>query len=56
MYTTTDEHGIINNFASEPKMYLAEAPSKQQKRGYIVQGVIAAFLIAASILTAVVVS
>jgi hypothetical protein len=56
MYTTTDENGILNNFACEPKMYLAESPSKQQKWGYIFKGVIATFIIAASIVTAVVVS
>jgi hypothetical protein len=56
MFTTTDENGILNNFASEPKMYFAESPSKQQQRNYIFQGVIATLVIAASIVTAFVVS
>jgi hypothetical protein len=56
MYTTTDENGILNNFASEPKMYLAESPTEQQQRRYIFQGVIGILIIAASMLTAFVVS
>lgn len=55
MYTTSDEHGILNNFAKEPKMYLAEAPNAAQKRRYVVQGVAAVLLIAGiGVITAVV--
>jgi hypothetical protein len=56
MYTTTDENGILNNFACEPKMYLAESPSKKQKRNYVFQIVIGTLIIAGSILTAFVAS
>lgn len=56
MTTITDEHGIMNNFASEPKMYYAEAPSSQEQRRYVFWGAIALVVIAASAITAVVVS
>ncbi len=45
MYTTTDEHGILNNFAKEPKPYLAEQPSVVQQRRYWLQGGAAMLLI-----------
>ncbi|NJL52830.1 MAG: ssl1498 family light-harvesting-like protein [Hydrococcus sp. SU_1_0] len=38
MTTTTDESGIMNNFAQEPKMYYAEAPTSQEKASYILWG------------------
>ncbi len=56
MTTTTDEQGIINNFAKEPTMYYAQAPSPQAQRRYIFLGAIGAMVIAASVLAAVVVS
>lgn len=45
MFTTSDEKGILNNFAKEPKMYLAEEPNPAQKRRYVFQGIAALFLI-----------
>lgn len=56
MTTVTDENGIMNNFASEPQMYYAEAPTSQDKRGYAFWGAIAAAVIVASVSTAIVVS
>lgn len=56
MYTTSDERGILNNYAKEPTMYLAEYPSQAQQRGYLVQGVIGLLVIALTVFTAVVVS
>ena len=56
MTTISDEHGIINNFAKEPAMYYAEAPSSQEKRSYLVWGAIAFVVIVGSIFTATVVS
>lgn len=56
MTITTDENGIMNNFPKEPKMYYAEAPSSQEQRTYIIWGAIASIVVAASVLTAVVVS
>ena len=30
MYTTTDERGVMNNYATEPEIYYAVAPSAEQ--------------------------
>jgi hypothetical protein len=56
MTTITDEQGIINNFAKEPQIYYADAPSSQEKRNYILWGAIALVVVAVSVFTAVVVS
>ena len=40
-----EEGGRLNNFAIEPKIYKAEAPSEAQQRNYIVLGVVATALI-----------
>lgn len=45
MYTTQDENGILNNYASEPQMYFAEFPSVEQQRQYMIQGGIAIILV-----------
>ncbi|MBD1823032.1 ssl1498 family light-harvesting-like protein, partial [Cyanobacteria bacterium FACHB-DQ100] len=34
MYTTRNEDGILNNYASEPTMYFAEFPSSEQQQRY----------------------
>ncbi|MCL1473718.1 photosystem II assembly protein Psb34 [Argonema antarcticum] len=52
----TEERGILNNFAKEPKMYFAEYPTQQQQRSYLFQGVAALALLAAVVLTAFAVS
>jgi hypothetical protein len=56
MTTISDEYGIINNFAQEPAMYYAEAPSTQEQRKYLVWGAIALVVVAASVFTATFVS
>lgn len=56
MTTISDENGIINNFAKEPAMYYAEAPSSQDKRNYVIWGIVALFVVVGSVLTAAVVS
>ena len=56
MYTTTDEQGIMNNFANEPEMYYADSPSTEQKRNYFLQGGVALLLVASVVFTALVVS
>lgn len=38
----TDEQGLSNNFATEPKVYLAEPPTKEEKVRYAFQALIAA--------------
>ncbi len=56
MATVTDEQGLINNFPSEPTMYFAEAPSNEEKRSYMILGVMALVLVALSIFIATAVS
>jgi hypothetical protein len=56
MYTTTDERGILNNFATEPKMYYSEYPSAKQQRRYAFQGAVATLFLTALVLVSVVVS
>jgi len=56
MYTTTDEKGILNNYATEPKISYAEYPSLEQQRSYAIQGAAAALFIALTLLTAFAVS
>jgi len=56
MTTISDENGIINNFAKEPKMYYAEAPDSQQQRTYLIWGTVASVVVATSIFTAAFVS
>lgn len=56
MYTTVNEDGILNNYATEPQMYYAEYPSPEQQRRYAQLGGLAILLIGAIIATAVSVS
>lgn len=56
MTTISDENGIINNFAKEPAMYYAEAPSVQDKKSYVIWGAIALCVVIASVSTAAFVS
>lgn len=45
MYTTTNENGILNNYAPETKFYYAESPSKEQQSKYAFQGALAVLFI-----------
>ena len=56
MYTTTDERGIQNNFASEPKLYYAEYPSTEQQNQYKLLGAVAMLLISTVVAIAFTVS
>lgn len=56
MTTISDENGIINNFAKEPAMYYAKAPSNKEQKGYMLWGAIASVVIAGSVFTAIFVS
>ncbi|MBD2138300.1 ssl1498 family light-harvesting-like protein [Anabaena sp. FACHB-1237] len=49
---TTEEGGLLNNFAKEPKVYQAEPPTGNQKRNYIILGVAAVALIGGVIFVA----
>ena len=42
---TTEDGGRLNNFAAEPKMYRAEAPTSKDKRNYLVLGISAVILL-----------
>lgn len=55
MYTTNEE-GILNNYASEPPIYFAEYPSPEQQQRYALQGAIAFLLVTFTVLTALAVS
>ncbi|HEY9828571.1 MAG TPA: ssl1498 family light-harvesting-like protein [Stenomitos sp.] len=55
MYTV-NESGVMNNYAVEPAMYLAEYPSPEQQRNYMLQGAVAVLLVASTVLTALAVS
>ena len=50
---TQDEEGKLNNFAREPKMYQAEAPSQEEKRNYIIFGILALLLVSGVMAVAV---
>lgn len=56
MYTTINEEGILNNYATEPEMYYAAYPSTEEQRSYAFQGAVAALFITAIILVALGVS
>ncbi|MBD2196796.1 MULTISPECIES: photosystem II assembly protein Psb34 [Calothrix] len=52
MYTTTNEEGILNNYATEPEIYYAAYPSDEQQSRYAFQGAVATLLVTALILFA----
>ena len=56
MYTTVDETGRLNNYATEPPVYLSAYPSLEQRKAYLVQGGFAAALVTALMFLAVLVS
>jgi hypothetical protein len=49
---TTEEGGLLNNFAREPKIYAAEPPNPGQKRTYIFLGIAATVLVGGLIFVA----
>ena len=55
MYTT-NEKGLLNNYATEPTIYFAEFPSPEQQQHYAFQGAIATLLVALSLFIALSVS
>jgi hypothetical protein len=52
MYTTVNEDGVLNNYATEPQMYYAEYPAIWEQRRYIIQGAFATLLVATFVLVA----
>ena len=53
---TNEEGGRLNNFAEEPKVYIADEPTKTQKRNYLLLGVSALLLVGGLLFVAVSVS
>ncbi|UKO98138.1 photosystem II assembly protein Psb34 [Nostoc sp. UHCC 0870] len=49
---TSEEGGLLNNFAKEPKVYQAEPPTATQKRNYIILGAAASILVGGLIFVA----
>ena len=47
-----DDEGIINNYATEPDMYMANFPSPEQQKRYVFWGAGATLLITITLLTA----
>ena len=57
MYTTTQlDNGTLNNYAVEPKMTYAQAPSLYEQKRYLIQGAIALLLVTATVFISFVVS
>jgi hypothetical protein len=56
MYTTVNEEGILNNYATEPQIYYAEYPAIWQQRRYVFQGAVATIFVTALVLVAFAVS
>lgn len=56
MYTTTNEDGILNNYAAEPKMYYAEYPAIWEQRKYVLQSLFATLIVTALVLVGLSVS
>ena len=53
---TEEDGGRLNNFAVQPKMYVAEPPNKKQQRSYIIMGVVSLLLIGGLVFVAVSIS
>ncbi|WP_143171169.1 photosystem II assembly protein Psb34 [[Phormidium ambiguum] IAM M-71] len=51
MYTT-DDRGVLNNYAAEPNVYYAEYPSEDQQQRYLFQGAVAVLFVSLLVLTA----
>ena len=49
---TTNENGILNNYATEPQIYFAEYPSPEQQNRYVLQAAAAALLVTSLLLIA----
>jgi len=56
MYTTTNEDGVLNNYAPEATIYYAEYPTVWEQKRYALQGAAATLLVSILILTALTVS
>jgi hypothetical protein len=50
MYTTVNENGVLNNYATEPQIYCANYPNTQEQRQYALQGAFATLLVVTLVL------
>lgn len=55
MYTTNNE-GLLNNYAVEPELYYAIYPSLEQQQRYAFQGAVAFLFVMLTLFTALAVS
>ena len=53
---TSEEGGLLNNFAKEPTVYQAAPPTNVDKRNYILLGIVAISLLSGVIFVAFAVS
>jgi hypothetical protein len=56
MRYTTDDRGILNNYAAEPPVYFAEYPSPEQQQRYALQGAAAILFVALTLCIALAVN
>lgn len=56
MYTTVNENGVLNNYATEQNMYYAEYPTKEKQSQYAIQAAFATLMISTLLLVALSVS
>ncbi|MBW4642437.1 MAG: ssl1498 family light-harvesting-like protein [Goleter apudmare HA4340-LM2] len=56
MYTTVNEDGVLNNYATEPQIYYSEYPAIWEQRKYAIQGVFASLIVTTLIVVALSVS
>jgi hypothetical protein len=56
MYTTINESGILNNYATEPQLYYAEYPNQEMQNRYKFQAAIGTLLVTTLVLVALGVS
>ncbi len=52
MYTTANENGVLNNYATQPQVYYAEYPAIWEQRKYVLQGVFASLIVTTLVLVA----
>jgi hypothetical protein len=51
-YINNDGDSRLNNFPTEPKMYTAEPASSEQKRNYLMIGIVGAVLVGGLVVVA----
>ncbi|MFP4134873.1 MAG: photosystem II assembly protein Psb34 [Halothece sp.] len=49
---TEEDGGRLNNFAVQPKMYVAQPPNQKQQRNYMILGLVSLLLVSGLIFLA----